>query len=196
MTFDRAAITAMKHTADRYHANLSPECREYLHGRGLTNELISDYRLGTCDDIHEGWLSIPYLRRNGVASIKFRRLDDDKPKYIGHGKPHLYNTAVLDRADDTGEIAICEGELDALVATSLCGVPAVGIPGATMWTNNRHWHELFTGYQRIHVLADPDEAGLSLASAILEVLPNARLVKLPADVNDVYLRHGSLKDYL
>lgn len=197
MEFDRKALSLMQATAERYYDNLSDEAIHYLFCRGIDRPVASRFLLGTCDDVHEGWLSIPYLRASGVVGIKFRRLDDGKPKYIGHGRPHLYNTADFDIADQTGEIAICEGELDALTASALCGVPCVGIPGATQWAGNPHWRELFVGYQRVWVLADPDEAGLKLASQILEDLPAARLVKLPADVNETVVKLGhDLKEFM
>lgn len=196
MGFDRAALRHQRETAERYHGNLKPEAREYLNGRGITDDLISEYLLGTCDDIHDGWLSIPYLRPEGVVWCNFRNLSGSKPKYMAPGAKHLYNTVALDGADVTGEIAITEGELDAIVASGLCGVPAVGIPGATQWAENRHWHELFAGYQRIWILADPDEAGLGLAAQILERFKTARLVRLPADVSDTYLRHGGIREFM
>jgi DNA primase len=195
MEFDRKTLAQMHATALRYHHNLSAETVEYLGRRGIGADLIQEWMLGTCDDIHAGWLSIPYLRGyDSVAWIKYRRLDDGKPKYLGSGHPHLFNTAALDTADQTGALAVCEGEIDAITATSLFGVPAVGIPGATQWTGNKHWRHLFTGYQKVWVLADPDEAGLSLASAILDDLPAARLVKLPADVNDCWVLEADIRE--
>lgn len=188
----------MQETASRYHDRLArnPGVIQYLSQRGITQAIADEYMLGICDDIHKGWLSIPYLRKHGTVWFNYRRMDEGKPKYVASGKRHLYNTAALDQADMTGTVAICEGELDAIVATALCGVPAVGVPGATQWTGNPHWRELFVGYQRVWVLADPDEAGLGLASAILESLPRARLVDLPGDVNETYLKHQGIKEFL
>lgn len=194
--FDRAALGQLQERAEHYHANLSPEHREYLNGRGIDDSLIAKYLLGTCDDVHPGWISIPSLRLpHGVIWFNYRNLGIGT-KYMASGAKHLYNTAVLDEADETGEIAITEGEFDAIVATELCGVPAVGVPGATQWTGNKHWRELFAGYQRVWMLADPDDAGGDLAEAILGSLPSARLVNLPADVNDTYLRHGGIKEFM
>lgn len=198
MKFDRKALAQRLETAQRYNANMDDAAYEYLAGRGITRDIADQFLLGVSDDINEGWLSIPYLRPAGVISFKFRRLDDGKPKYMGmHGTgTHLFNTADLDKADQTGEIAIAEGELDAITASALCDVPCVGIPGATQWTGNRHWWELFTGYQRVHILADPDEAGIGLATAIMETLPQARLVKLPGDVNETFLADHDLRGLL
>jgi DNA primase len=199
--FDRSVLTNSQERADHYHERLmsleGAEAFEYLRGRGLTSQLIVKYKLGLCDDIHPGWIAIPYLREpHGVTWFNYRNLTGSGQKYMAPGNKHLYNTKVLDEADATGEIAIAEGEFDALAATELCGIPTVGVPGATQWTGNKHWRELFVGYQRVWVLADPDEAGLQMATAILESLPAARLVNLPADVTDTYLQYGSLKEYI
>lgn len=199
--FNRSLLTNNEERADHYARLLEqPEGEaafEYLTNRGLTLEIIQAYKLGLCDDIHPGWVAIPYLREpHGVLWFNYRNLSGSGPKYMAPGDKHLFNTKALDEADASGEIAITEGEFDAIVATELCGVPAVGIPGATQWTGNRHWRELFVGYQRVWVLADPDEAGLALASAILDVLPAARLVNLPADVTDTYLAHGGLREFI
>lgn len=196
MEFNRKALTQLRATAERYHAGLTSEVVEYLAGRGISRAIADEYLLGVCDDIHEGWLSIPYLRPDGVVWFNYRNLSGRGAKYKAPGSKHLYNTKALDVADQTGEIAIAEGELDTITADALCGVPCVGIPGATQWTGNKHWRELFTGYQRVWVLGDPDEAGLALATAILESLPAARLVKLPGDVNETYLAHGGIKEFM
>lgn len=196
MDFDRKSLTQLRETAERYHAGMTPEVSKYLESRGIGESVASRFMLGVCDDIHNGWLSVPYLRPSGVVWFNYRNLTGSGPKYASPGKKHLFNTGDLDIADQAGEIAICEGEIDTITASALCGVPCVGIPGATQWTGNKHWRELFAGYQRVWILADPDEAGLGLASQILEDLPAARLVKLPADVNQTFLEHGDIKGYM
>ena len=194
--FDRQLLAKNQEAAERYHDNLDEATSTYLEGRGITRDLQGKYLLGVCDDVRPGWLSIPYMRPSGVIWFNYRNPDPNaKPKYKSAGERHLYNTAALDIADQTGEIAICEGEFDAIIATRY-EMPAVGIPGATNFVNNRHWHELFRGYPRVWVLADPDEAGEKMAAAILDVLPAARVVRLPADVTDTYLQYGGLGEWL
>lgn len=198
MDFDRKTLATHQATAERYHANLDDATIGYLAGRGITGATVDEFLLGTCDDLYPGWLSIPYLRPHGVVSFKFRRLTGEGTKYknlTGAGT-HLYNTTDLDIADQTGTIAIAEGEIDALTASALCGVPCVGVPGATQWTGHPHWHELFRGYQQVHILADPDQAGNDLAMAICATLPQARLIVMPGDVNETYLAYGGIKEFL
>lgn len=197
MEFDRKALQQHQATAERYHDKITDETLEYLATRGILGSVVDEYLLGTCDDIHNGWLSIPYLRPSGVVGFKFRNLNPAaKPKYKNNGSVHLFNTSDLDIADQAGEVSIAEGEIDTITASSLCGLPCVGIPGATQWAGNKHWHELFRGYQRVWILADPDEAGLELASAIMDTLPQSRLARLPFDVNETYMKNGDIKEFM
>src|ERR1700761_9822106 len=115
--FDRKALGQLQERADRYHAGLTDEMSAYLEARGIGRDVAHRFRLGRCDDVHEGWLSIPYLRAAGTVWFNYRRMDDGKPKYVAGGERHLYNTADLDTADQTGEVAISEGELDCIVAS-------------------------------------------------------------------------------
>lgn len=195
--FDRSMLAAYQARAERYHENLLQDAAAllYLESRGITEWLAREYLLGVCDDIYPGRLAIPYLRPQGVIWFNYRSLDGSEPKYKASGARRLYNTAALDAADVSGEIAVGEGELDAVVASSLCDMPTVGIPGATQWQGNRHWHQLFVGYQVVWVLADPDDAGLKMAKEVMDVLPRARLVRLPGDVGETYLRHGEIRSF-
>lgn len=198
-TYDRAALAQRREKAERYHRILIEQGRgdlDYLSARGLPLDLVTKYKLGVCDDLYPGRLSIPYLRGEGVIWFNYRALNGETPKYKAPGEKHLYNTAALDLADETGEIFIAEGEFDAIVATEHYGLPAVAIPGATQWTGNKHWRELFVGYPRVWVLADPDDAGLGLAQAILESLPAARIVGLPADVTDCFKQDIDVREFV
>lgn len=174
--------------ANRYAAGLTDEARQYLSDRGIDEAATVKYSLGICDDIYHGRLSIPYLRRAGVVGFNFRSIHGDTPKYLTQGHKHLYNTAALDRADLTGSIYITEGEFDAIIATERYGLAAVGVPGAAVWKALPYAAELFRGYDRIVVLADPDDAGMALAATILADIPRAEVRKLQYDVTDCYLK--------
>ena len=41
-------------------------------------------------------------------------------------------------------MAICEGELDTIIASSVLGIPAVGVPGVAAW--KPHFTKMFAGY--------------------------------------------------
>lgn len=195
--FDRAILGTYQDRAGEYHDRLTefPEIVGWLASRGIDMQAARSYELGVADGLYEGWISIPYLRRpNGTIWFNYRNihyLRDGTPKYKAPGDKHLYNTVVLDRADQDGDVYITEGEFDAIIATEVLGLPAVGIPGATQWDHNPHWRELFVGYPSISILADPDGPGRALAEAIVASLPQARVIALPADVSDTYVQYGA-----
>ena len=117
-------------------------------------------------------------------------------KYIWPTGQKIGMFNVEDLKIDTDTIAICEGEIDTMVLSGLCGIPAVGVAGVTQW---REWFPMMLeGYKRIFIFADNDlkedgrNPGMELAKRIKEDLRNAIVVNLPEnkDVNDVYLSEG------
>ena len=193
-------------TAQRYAQNLSEEAVRYLEGRGIPKEIAEQFLLGTIVDpapgheAHEGWLSIPYITVLGYCvGFKFRRLDDGKPKYgspLGQ-KSHLFN--VSDLTLDVPSVVVCEGELDAIVLSGLCGIPAVGVPGVTAW--KPHFSRLFTGFDTVYIVGDNDmkddgtNPGAEFARRVQGELTNGQIVQLPPgmDINELYLAEGPEK---
>lgn len=195
----RSLLEAVTH----YSQVLSEEAEAYLAGRGISKDVAKRFELGTVTDPingheeHKGWLSIPYLTALGACvSVKFRRLDDGKPKY---GQPtgqkqHLYN--VSDVLSLSPRIVICEGELDAVVVSGVLGIPAVGVPGVTAW--KPHFPKLFTGYETVYIVGDNDvkedgtNPGQEFSKRVQSDLNNGSIVTLPAgmDINEYYLANG------
>jgi len=75
--------------AERYSNSLTPQAVSYLEGRGISQEVSRTFLLGSVvepsagHELAEGMLSIPYRTPAGVVGIKFRRLDEGTPKYLG-----------------------------------------------------------------------------------------------------------------
>ena len=189
--------------AERYSSNLTTQARSYLEGRGLTEEVISTFLLGSVVDPiagHElatGMISIPYRTPAGVVGMKFRRIDDGTPKYLWPTgqKVGLFNVIDLHKPSDT--IAICEGEIDTIVLSGVVGIPSVGVAGVSQW---KPWFpKLFESYGRILIFADNDvkedgrNPGQELAKRIKEDLDRAEIIHLPdnTDVNEVMLQYGN-----
>lgn len=160
-------------------------------------EILETFRIGYVDDPlpghnqYQGMLSIPYLRRsdNGegmTVSLRFRCVSDHE--HIGHGKyntvhgdkPRMFNTSALIEYDDY--VCVTEGEMDAM-SLWLCGIPAVGIPGATAW--KPHFEPPFWGYQNVYIFTDGDSAGEAFGQTVMERLNNAKILPCPSghDVN-------------
>jgi DNA primase len=187
----------------RYSNSLDEATVRYLAGRGISEETARSFSLGTVLEPHPGheqftgWLSIPYVSALGIYQcVKFRRLDDAKPKYgqpIGQ-KLHIYNVA--DTLSDTSHIAICEGELDAVVLSGEIGIPAVGIPGVAAW--KPFYSKLFLGFETVFVIGDNDEKedgtnpGAEFSRRVAGEVLNSQIVQLPSgmDLNEYYLANG------
>jgi len=195
----RSLLEAVTH----YSRSLDERAIQYLEGRGISEDVAQQFLLGLVNDPinghenHTGWLSIPYLTALGkCVGVKFRRLDDGKPRYgapTGQ-KGHLFNVA--DVTIDSSVIVICEGELDAVVVSGLINLPAVGVPGVQAW--KPHFPKLFTGYDTIYIVGDNDikedgtNPGAEFSRRVSQEVMNSRIVSLPAsmDINDYYLAHG------
>lgn len=181
---------------ERYQAHLN-DASDYLKGRGITRTAAQEARLGVVRDPlpgHEpyrGRLCIPYLTTSAVVNLKFRCIEDHvckdhgHPKYLGlHGETRMYH--VTSALTNLSYIAVTEGEIDALILNHMCGIPAVGIPGANTW--KPHYTRVLEGFDRIFVLGDGDKAGAEFARSVSKKLEGGISIVLPEgqDVNDVY----------
>lgn len=194
--------TQLAQATERYaEAFMASPAEEYLNTRGIPVEVAQRYQLGYVADPVEGHerfrgrLAIPYLTPSGVVGMRFRSFDPDSdaPKYDSEAgqRTALFNVNDLHRSEPW--IAVCEGELDALVMSGIVGVPAVGIPGVEHWmkkTGGEIWRRLLQDYETVFVLMDPDKAGQKFVPEIVKRVENALVVDLPADVNDTVLLNG------
>jgi DNA primase len=175
----------------------------YLESRGITETTAAAWSLGYVHrgqalpghEEYEDRLAIPYLTPAGTLTMKFRCVADHDcksvkcVKYLGEpGElPRLFG--VWNFRHDTPTLYLCEGELDAVVATQ-AGLRAIGIPGATQW--RPYWALLFEGYDEVILLRDGDSAGREMAANLQGYLPNLRSVKMPEgeDVTSYVVKHG------
>lgn len=202
-----------------YQGALSVQATGYLHERGLTDQAIASFRLGTVTPggehgMYKGMIAIPYLTTlAGVSGFKFRQphkcgSECQHQKYITPYPTRMFNTPAFDTAERLGYVAICEGEFDAIILTALCGIPAVAVPGVDTWTQHKSWPLLFQGFGRVLVFKDNDQdrvvtangkekvrnPGRELAQRILSDVPSAQLVDtegLGADVTEIFLSFGA-----
>jgi hypothetical protein len=188
--------------ADRYHAALTEEVLSYLKGRGLDQAVVSGSRLGLVaepDAAHaqyEGMLSIPYITPTGVVWMRFRCLRDHDCKEYGHGKytsppreeTRLYNVSALHDAESV--VGICEGELDALVASD-AGLYSVGVCGANNW--KPHYYRLFQDFERVVVIGDGDSAGRAFVAELSSNIGGSVPRPMPKDydVTSYVVEHGA-----
>jgi DNA primase len=109
-------------------------------------------------------------------------------------KAHLYNVA--DTLIDSGSIVVCEGELDTVILSGVCNIPAVGVPGVTAW--KPHYARLFNGFDTVYIVGDNDvkedgsNPGAEFSRRVAGELSNGQIVQLPPgmDINEFYLAEG------
>lgn len=169
---------------------------EYLAGRGIDATVAATFLLGYVDvpevghDVYTGRLSIPYVTPAGPVDIRFRSLSGDGPKYLTRpgAQPHLYNVKAF--GEDSDVIALTEGELDAVVAHGVAGIPAIGVPGANAW--KPFYARAFQDYERVILLCDGDEPGKGWGKRIAQEIEQAIVITMPdsMDVNDIVLAEG------
>jgi DNA primase len=193
----------LQEAAHHYAQAISDRALGYLAGRGISEQTAARFRLGTITDPieghqgYEGWLAIPYFTALDLCvGFKFRRLDDGKPKYgapVGQ-KSHLFN--VVATLSATKSIVICEGEFDAIIMESNCGIPAVGVPGVAAW--KPYYQKLFNGFDIVYVVGDNDvkedgtNPGAEFSRRVASEISNSQIVTLPPglDITDFYLANG------
>jgi hypothetical protein len=211
------SLISLEKTCVTYQQEMNLETVDYLRGRGLTPEVIDLYRLGTVarggeHQDYAGLLSIPYVTKlAGVVGFKFRQLHDCTKEH-GHQKYYtpyptrIFNATAFEQGERLGYIGVAEGEFDAIVATAMCGIPTVGVPGVETWSKHKAWPLMFQGFERVLVFKDyeadkvlPDgrkrNPGNELAEAILRDVHSAELVGLAhlglKDVSEMFAAHGA-----
>lgn len=196
MRLSKSQKELLEKATESYAQNLQ-EIVPYLQSRGITEQTAVMFRLGFVREPemgHEpyvGKLAIPYLTPTGVIDIRFRSLNSDGgPKYMSRpgATTHIFNINAL--GDDSNVLAICEGELDTVVATQ-AGFSAVGLPGANNWKS--FYNRVLADWEKVILLCDGDNAGREMAKHLSRELDNVFPVFMPEgqDVNDVYLSEGA-----
>ena len=196
MRLSKSQKELLEKATESYAQNLQ-EIVPYLQSRGITEQTAIMFRLGFVREPemgHEpyvGKLAIPYLTPTGVIDIRFRSLNSDGgPKYMSRpgATTHIFNINAL--SNDSDVLAICEGELDTVVATQ-AGFSAVGLPGANNWKS--FYNRVLADWSKVVLLCDGDNAGREMAKHLSRELDNVFPVFMPEgqDVNDVYLAEGA-----
>ena len=175
--------------AQHYHSSLNDRIRTYLHGRGISDEVLRRFLIGW-----SGWrITIPVTNRDGqVVSFKLAKDpadEGDSPKMLSTpgASAELYGWEWLQHP--VPRIVVCEGEFDRLVLESR-GIPAV-TSTAGAGTFRLEWADAFERVAEVFLCFDRDEAGERGADKVAHLLPRARVVQLPDDVGS----GGDVSDY-
>jgi 5S rRNA maturation endonuclease (ribonuclease M5) len=125
---------------------------------------------------------IPYFGESGEElAVRFRiALDGDRFRWKSGTKPRLYGLNRLSEARRQRQVILVEGESDCHTLW-FHGIPAVGIPGATNWREERDARNL-DEIETIYIVVEPDHGGDAVRRWLSRstIRHRAKLVNLPA----------------
>jgi len=171
---------------------------EWLLSRGLTEQTIADFKIGEQLVSGKAYAVFPFIRNGELVNVKYRNPDDKKDmRQEGGAEPCLFGWHLVD--PKAREIAICEGEIDAMTLHQ-CGVPALSVnagAGNHQWIES-DW-ELLERFSTIYVMFDMDEPGQKGAAEVIKRLglERCKRVSLPAkDANDYLLEGATSQEFM
>jgi len=196
---------------ERCHKALPQEIREYLREkRGLTDEVIDQYKIGWFNYIGIWWITFPIKDEEG--KYKFFKLRQDPG--VGNGKrlhpagteAQIYDYETLNSGAE--QIVWAEGEADRLLLLSR-GISAI-TSTAGAGTFKDEWLPLLPKDKTYYIAYDTDDAGRKGAEKVADKLyhygiENIYIISLPSrpdsqdkvDVTDYFMElGGSVEDFL
>lgn len=196
-----------KELVEQYHQALPDNIRRYLNERGITDDLITQFKLGWGEFYGANWITIPIPKKDApdeYALLKLRRDPDikdektPKMKVWPMGATHeLFDWQMFKGATS---LVLCEGEFDCLVLLSK-GIPAITSTGGC-GTFKQEWVKEFSGLESVCVCYDNDPEGEKGAARVLDALKSIETLKLYQtrlpldmgeglkDVTDYFTKYG------
>ena len=132
----------------------------YAEAKGLPVEFLRSLGLSDAKYADMPAVRMPYVDRDGhEQAVRFRiSLDgDDKFRWKQRSKLCLYGLTRLRKARELGYVVLVEGESCAQTLWHH-EIPALGIPGANNWKDDRDAPEL-EGIGTVYVVIEPDKGG-------------------------------------
>lgn len=132
----------------------------YSEAKGLPLDFLRSLGLSDAKYADGPAVRMPYVDRDGhEQAVRFRiSLDgEDKFRWRQRSKLCLYGLTRLRKARDLGYVVLVEGESCAQTLW-LHEIPALGIPGANNWKDDRDAPEL-EGIGSIYIVVEPDKGG-------------------------------------
>ncbi len=192
---------------ERCHQALPDRIRAYLNARGVTNDLIDQFKIGWGNFYGEDWITIPIPKKDNPAEyamLKLRRDPESKNEKVPKMKvwPMGATHEIFDWSMFKGatNLFLCEGEFDCLVLLSK-GIPAVTSTGGC-GTFKQEWLKDFSGLESVCVCYDNDTEGEKGATRVLDALKSVETLKLfqihlpldmgegLKDVTDYFMKYG------
>ncbi len=138
----------------------SPGCTlaAYAEAKRLPVEFLTSLGLSNCFYLSSPAVRIPYLAQDGQElAVRFRigLSGEDRFRWKSGSRPALYGLNRLDRSK--GYVVLVEGESDAHTLWH-AGFPALGLPGASSWREERDAPAL-DDIPVVYVVVEPDRGG-------------------------------------
>jgi twinkle protein len=168
------------------------DAREWLLGRGLTEQTLADFRIGEQVRDDKTYCIFPYLRDGALINAKTRNVADKKDMRQETGaEPCLFGWHLIDPKQRI--VAITEGEIDAMTLHQ-AGVPALSVnagAGNHQWIES-DWERL-ERFSEILVCFDDDDAGRKGAAEVVQRLgpERCKVVKFGAKDANQWLMDGA-----
>ncbi len=155
---------------------------QYAAAKGLPIEFLESCALTEFTYERRAAVRMPYLGEGGEQlAVRFRiALEGDRFRWKSGTKPCLYGLNRLAPAREAGSVVLVEGESDCHTLW-FHGIPALGVPGAANWREDRDAPHL-DGIETIYVVVEPDRGGETVRSWLSRstIRHRAKLVRLPA----------------
>ncbi len=171
-----------KHEAN----NLGCALADYAFLKRLSVDSLRSYGLSDMSYMGTPAIRFPYMDPRGqsvatryrTALTKGEGGTDNRFKWKGGDKPCLYGLWRLDAAHEAGYVVLVEGESDCHTLWHH-GIPAIGVPGAANWKEERDAPHL-DGIPIIYVVIEPDTGGEAVRTwlATSSIRERVRLVTL------------------
>jgi hypothetical protein len=155
---------------------------QYAAAKALPVEFLKTCGLSEVTYGLQRALRMPYAGVGGEElAVRFRiSLEGDRFRWKLGTKPCLYGLHRLDEARKAGRVVLVEGESDCHTLWHH-GIPALGIPGAANWREDRDAGHL-DGVETIYVVVEPDRGGDAVREWLSgsTIRHRAKLICLPA----------------
>jgi hypothetical protein len=155
--------------------------------KGLSEKLLREFGVtdGTTGTHRTPCVDIPYDDGHGeVVAVRKRLRLSGANRFLWRRGDHPvpYGLAVLPEARGRANyLIIVEGESDTWVCRR-AGVPAVGIPGASVM--KQEWGRYFEGIAHLFVWQEPGAGGITFVEKIAAAVPTVQVIMAPADAKD------------
>jgi hypothetical protein len=167
----------------------------YAAAKGLPIDFLESCGLRDATSAAVPALRIPYLDASGeeiAVRIRIGLDGDERFRWKKASKPRLYGLGRIADARTRGYVIIVEGESDAQTLWYR-GYPALALPGASLWDEERDAKEV-AAIDTIYVVLEPDRGGAAMLDWLADssIRDRARLVLLSdaKDVNDLHVAAG------